>query len=156
MGRISRVEMFMDVAKVVSKRATCFRLNVGAVVTIDNRIVSHGWNGQAPGEPHCTGHSCPGADGCKETIHAEVNALQHVPKAIGLLMKDVYVTDSPCLDCAMVIAKSRVKRVFYSTPYRDTSGLDWLSRQGVSCYRVLPGGYVIDWDTKRTLDPETL
>jgi len=135
MSRISRVELYMEMAKLVAKRATCFRLNVGAVVTVDNRIVSTGYNGQPAGQPHCTGH---------------------IPRNTGLLMKDLYVTDSPCVDCAMVIGKARVKRVFYGTPYRDTAGLDWLSRQGVSCYRVLPGGYVIDWDTKRMLDPETL
>lgn len=148
--------MFMQMAQVVAKRATCFRLNVGAVVTVDNRVVSIGYNGAPAGEPHCRGHHCPGADGCKETIHAEINALRYVPPTTGLLQKDMYVTDSPCIDCALAIAKARVKRVFYSVPYRDTAGLDYLNMQGVSCYRVLPGGYVIDWNTKALVDAETL
>lgn len=154
--RISRAEMFMQMAKVVSQRSTCFRLNVGAVVTIDNRVVSIGYNGTPAGHSHCKGNACEGRDGCHLTVHAEDNALAYVPQGLGLLMKDVYVTDSPCLDCAQIILKSRVRRVFFATPYRDTAPLQllWLSSIGV--YRVLPGGYIVDWKTGDLVEAEKL
>lgn len=154
--RISRAAMFMEVADVVSKRATCFRLNVGAVVTVDNRIVSMGYNGTPPGADHCKGNACPGADGCKLTIHAEDNALRYVPRGAGLLMKTLYVTDSPCLDCAQLILKSRVSRVFFRTPYRDTAPLQLLWQKGVEVYQVMPSGIVIDWKTRQIIEAEAL
>lgn len=144
--------MFMQAAKVFAQRSTCFRLNVGAVVTVDNRIVSHGWNGSPPGAPHCTGNNCPGRDGCHETIHAEDNALRYVPQSCQLLMKDIYVTDSPCLDCAQRILKSRVGRVFFGTPYRDTAPLQLLHVNNIEVYQVMPSGYVIDWKTRNIVE----
>lgn len=150
--RISRPEMFMQVAKVVAQRSTCFRLNVGAVITVDNRIVSCGYNGSPPGQDHCLGNNCPGADGCHLTIHAEDNAIRYVPQGVQLLMKDLYVTDSPCLSCAQLIAKSRIGRIFFATPYRDTAPLEWLHINKVEVYQVTPAGYVIEWKTRRMVE----
>ena len=152
--RISRQVMFMEMAKVAAKRSTCFRLNVGAVVVVDNRIVSIGYNGRPAGENHCSGNTCEGRDGCHLTIHAEDNALRYVPQSVQLLMKDVYVTDSPCLDCAQKIVKGRVKRLFFATPYRDTAPLEWMHINGVQIFQVMPSGYVIDWKTRRIVDLE--
>jgi len=150
--------MFMEMAKVVAKRATCFRLNVGAVVVHDNRIVSIGYNGSPPGEPHCTGHTCAGAAQCRQTIHAEVNALGYISNTYdGNVDLDLYVTDSPCVDCANhILADSRVHRVFFATPYRVLTGLDILIGEGIEVYRVLPAGYVIDWATQQLVDEGTL
>ena len=157
--RISRQAMFMDIAKVVAKRATCFRLNVGAVAVAENRIVSIGYNGSPPGEPHCTGHTCAGASQCNQTIHAEVNALNHVPAQFkdGDIDLDLYVTDSPCPYCANVIHEDgRVRRVFFATPYRITLGLDVLVEAGIQVYRVLPAGYVINWKTQQLVSEDLL
>lgn len=155
--RISRQAMFIEIAKTVAKRATCFRLNVGAVVVHDNRIVSIGYNGSPPGEPHCTGHTCAGASQCKQTIHAEVNALNYITAIYDQedVEFDLYVTDSPCVDCANhILADSRVRRVFFATPYRIADGLDLMVSQGLGVYRVLPAGYVIDWATQQLLDED--
>ncbi len=154
--RISRAVMFMDIAKTVARRATCFRLNVGAVVTVDNRIVSIGYNGTPPGEAHCAGNACAGKDGCHLTIHAEDNALRYVPASCALLAKDLYVTDSPCLACAQRIVKGRVFRVFFATPYRDTAPLEFLHVSGILVYQVMPNGDVIEWKSRRLVIPETL
>lgn len=154
--RISRAVMFIEMAKIVAMRSTCFRLNVGAVVTAHNRVVSIGYNGTPPGAPHCAGNACPGAKGCKETTHAEVNALLYVPGEHKDADLDLYVTDSPCHHCSIEIAESNVRRVFFNTPYRITTGLEMLIESGVKVYRVLPGGYVIDWATNELVDAETL
>ena len=155
--RISREQMFMEMAGVVAKRSTCFRANVGAVVVLDNRVISIGYNGAPKDAPHCAGNECPGRFGCRETIHAEVNALDHVP-AGSLLSSgrrpDLYVTHSPCMGCAEHIAW-KIDRLFFGSRY--TSGgtpshedpLDFLGKSGVRVYQVTPAGYTVDWSTKQ-------
>jgi dCMP deaminase len=145
--------MFMEIAHVVSRRSTCFRLNVGAVVTAHGRIVSIGYNGQPPGARHCQGNDCPGREGCHETIHAEINALGYVPASVTGRLQ-VYVTDSPCIDCARAIVSVRagtiwrdVERVFYDRPYRlGQAGIDHLMENGIGVYRITPAGYIINPD----------
>lgn len=151
--RISREQMFMRIAHVVAERSTCFRLNVGAVIVANNRIVSIGYNGQPAGVDHCTGMCRPG---CCKTIHAEQNALDHLPLTLtpaqtreGLHM---YVTDSPCAACAMEIGEANfIRRLYFQTPYRDVSALDWLAER-IEVLQVLPAGHVIEWKTKKIVD----
>jgi dCMP deaminase len=140
--RISRHQMFADIAAIVAKRSTCMRLSVGAVVVIDRRIVSIGYNGQRPGADHCKKLCASG--GCN-TIHAEINALNHVPASLWTRPKDLYVTDSPCMNCAKHCKIANVERVFFSTPYREGDPLTWLSQKGVDVFRILPSGIMVDW-----------
>lgn len=146
--RISRQQLFMEIAGVVAKRSTCFRLNVGAVVVVDDRIVSLGYNGSARGEPHCSGNTCPGRFRCDIAIHAEVNALRHVPSSVEEAYKDLYVTDSPCVACTDLILRSKVRRVFYGTLYRINEHL----KDVPNLYQVLPSGWVVDHHTKDIVD----
>jgi len=149
--RITRHQMFMEVAQVVAKRSTCYRLNVGAVVVVCNRIVSIGYNGSPPGEPHCAGNECPGRHGCKIALHAEMNALAYVP--IGLEHpRDLYVTDSPCELCAAQLAPRGVARVFFANPYRITDHLNVLPARGVETYRITPAGYIMNWTTGEVVE----
>jgi dCMP deaminase len=147
--------MFMEIAHVVAKRSTCMRLNVGAVVVQDRRIVSIGYNGAPSGAPHCAGNECPGKHHCHETIHAEDNALRrlngHDYRRNGPI--DVYVTDSPCAACFGKIKRhGYVRRVFFANPYRIT---DHLVSERIGIYRVTPAGYIVDWNTKELVDVET-
>ena len=154
--RISRPQMFLEIAQVVAKRATCMRLNVGAIAVKDRSIVSIGYNGQPAGEPHCSGNDCPGKFGCHLTTHAEINALNRLPASVSGPI-DLYVTDSPCDMCYDRILRGGrswwVSRVFFGTPYRITDHLAF--REGVfqpEVYRVLPAGYVLNWRTKELED----
>lgn len=166
MGRISREVMFMDMARAASRRSTCFRLNVGAIVVQDNNPIAVGWNGQEPGAPHCAGNDCPGiVPGKCGTIHAEVNALT---KAAQLLMPevlplddeearapvDLYCTDSPCPFCTDFILEDawlKVERVFYEKPYRIIDHLDKL-RGITQVYLVTPAGYIVDHFTRQVVE----
>ena len=147
--RISRQTMFMEMAKIVSKRSTCFRLNVGCVLVKNNRVVSCGYNGTPPGEPHCRGNRCPGRDGCNLTIHAEDNAIRYL--SVGM-PDDAYITDSPCIRCAELLKATGIKRVFFETPYRNTDPLHWLKGNHVDVFQVTPSGYCIDWFTKEIME----
>lgn len=154
MARISRPQLFMMMARAAAMRSTCFRLNVGAVVVIDNRPVSIGYNGTPAGAPHCGGNDCPGKLHCQETIHAEVNALLHIPDHIGIRTDaDLYVTHSPCAHCAEQITKpnSPIARVFFEATYRNTDHLADLARE-VELYQVTPAGFVIDWITGAVIE----
>jgi dCMP deaminase len=156
MGRISRQVMFMEMARAASRRSTCFRLNVGAIVTHRNNPISIGWNGQEPGAPHCAGNDCPGVvPGACGTIHAEINALK---KAGALLPEnsqvDIYCTHSPCDNCAHAIATDKllhVDRVFFEIPYRDPKPLKNL--WGIcEVYEVTAAGYVVDYFTREVVE----
>lgn len=150
--RISRHQMFMDIASTVARRATCMRLNVGAVIVNQRRIVSIGYNGAPEGAPHCTGVTCPGWMGCRETTHAEDNALRYCPTDVSDC--DMYVTDSPCATCYdKIVVDGRIGRIFFGTPYRITDHLEnSLFENHVEVYRILPSGYIIDWSTGRIVD----
>lgn len=151
--RISRPHMFMEIAHVVAKRSTCMRLNVGAVVVYQRRVVSIGYNGVPSGLPHCSGDDCPGREGCTLTVHAEDNAILHMPW--GVASADMYVTDSPCQSCAEKIHKARFKRLFFATPYRLTEPLTWLAKQKIGVYRITPAGYVVEWLSNSLVEVET-
>jgi dCMP deaminase len=114
-------QYFMRVAKLVATRATCDRKHVGAVIVRNNRILSTGYNGSLPGEPHCddVGHLM--RDGhCERTVHAEANAIAHAAK-YGISLKDstLYVTASPCLTCFKLAVSAGVTRIVYEEFYRD-------------------------------------
>lgn len=152
--RPSRIQTYMECAQTFAKRATCHRLNVGAVIVKDRTIVAHGYNGPPSGEPHCSGNDCPGRLECKRTIHAEENAIKRLEGTGCGWGWDIYCTDSPCPSCASMIIRYGGQRVFFATPYRITDSLDFLIEQKIKVYRVTPAGYVIDWAIKDVVDVE--
>lgn len=160
MARISREQMFMDIAETVAKRSACLRNNVGAVVVNeDNNIVAIGYNGVASGVPHCLKEDCHA--GCDLAIHAEDNAIRRMPdyqvllnfvdnegtkpcKVRSSLKKyRLFCTVSPCMNCAnKIIKRGDIKEVYYRYPYRDESGIYHLIKYGVKVYKILPGGLI--------------
>lgn len=167
MGRISREVMFLEMARVASRRSTCHRLNVGAIVTHRNSPVSVGWNGAAAGLPHCAGNDCPGiVPGNCGTLHAEANALGKAANILGVCDEvDLYVTHSPCADCSLLIRNSAlyVKRIFFEIPYRSTQHLgmfvsdyidpeDEVAMRRTEVYEVTPAGYVVEYFTRRVVE----
>lgn len=144
MSRISRQQLFMRMAHLVSERSTCFRLNVGAIIVKNNRLpISIGYNGRASGEPHCQGNECPGKYQCRETIHAERNAIEMIDPFEDRSVLDLYCTDSPCEACAWMMREWSIKRLFFDRKYRDEGPLEWLITKKIEVYRVTPAGYVI-------------
>lgn len=156
--RISRHRMFMGFAEYASMRSTCYRRSVGAVLVRNNNVISVGYNGPPSGEPHCTGKNCPSLDGCKRAVHAEINLLSR-----ALLRSDepsnlsVYVTESPCIECAQKIAKTPgVYRLFYLHEYRIKAGIDILIEGGLQTYRMTASGIITDYRTGNLVNEATL
>lgn len=121
-NRIEQFErMYMDIAHIVSQLSRCNRKKVGAIIVKDGNIVSFGYNGTPTG--FC--NECEENDVTKdEVIHAEMNAiLKAGTKTQGATM---YVTMSPCIECAKIIKQSALKCVVYDELYRDTQALQKL------------------------------
>lgn len=139
--RLDRDLMMLEVAQLVAKRGTCERAQVGAVISIDGRIISSGYVGAPPGAPHCidgTGCEIGPNDGCVRTVHAEANAIAFAARhgtAVG--GATIYCTHSPCRECAKLIASAGIRRVVYIYAYRDESGLQLLETLRIPVERWL-------------------
>lgn len=141
--RISREQMYMGVARVVSMRSTCCRLNVGAVIVSPaNTILGVGYNGSPPGAVHCGGHGCRWytPQGCK-VIHAEINAISRAPYMRG---SSLFVTHSPCMDCAKrIVEDGMIQTLYYESEYRLTEPLALMESAAIPVFRLLPSGYLL-------------
>lgn len=145
-GRISRDEMFMEMATALAKRSTCQRAQVGALIVDEGRIISCGYNGPISGEPECREvGGCLGS-GCDRSIHAELNAILFAAKAgIGVEGCTLYCTMSPCLQCSQAIVNCGIERVVYKKLYRIRDGLDLLQKHLVRCDQLYEESKVLRW-----------
>ena len=131
--RITRDTLLMEVAKLMSRRSTCTRLKVGAVISQEGRIVSTGYAGAPSGVSHCDHTNCSPNHPCDRTVHAEAGAITYAARSgIKLLGGTLYCTHQPCLKCSQLIINSGIYRVVYEVPYRDTSGSELLSSVGIT------------------------
>lgn len=138
MERIHREELFMEIAKLVARRSTCERAQVGAVIVKKNRVISMGYGGSPSGQPHCTEVGCEiGSDGgCIRTVHAEANAIAFAARhGISLEGCSMYVTLAPCYTCAKLLINAGIKEVVYLKPYRKMDGVDFLLHAGMLVYQ---------------------
>lgn len=141
--RISKPEMYMRIAHIVAQRSTCVRINVGAVIVKDGRVISVGYNGSTPSAEHCDLHfrkiyeDIKHAHGTYEDYiksgsfrdlhhdwamenecHAEMNAILFAAKTgIPTSETEMYTTYSPCVICAKMIIQSGIKKLFYYREY---------------------------------------
>lgn len=152
--RISRHQMFMDMAEVLTRRSTCYRGNVGALLTNKHGILAEGYNGPASGAEHCQGNLCPLEEGsCMRSDHAERNAiLRAKTKTKHMFLDDctLYCTSAPCKPCAQLILASRIGCVFFRNYYKTPDGLNLLlntvreNPDRPLIYRLTPSGYLIN------------
>ena len=151
MARISREQMFMDMAETAAKRGTCLRANVGAMLVYMNRFAIVGYNGAPSGEPHCSMPDlCSRESACTRALHAEANAINAAILEFGrevVKKSALYTTVSPCPDCASLVSRYEIGHVYYRYKYRDSSGISLLIREGVTVLQVLPvGGILLEPD----------
>ena len=136
----------MDIAHTVARRGNCRRRQVAAVIVIDKRIISTGYNGTPRGVTNCCDGGCPRcasevASGEKlgECIcsHAEENAIvQAAFHGIAVRNGTLYTTISPCLLCAKMIINAGIKEVVFEDDYHFTAQTRTLLRAaGVKCRR---------------------
>lgn len=118
--------VYINIAKEVSTLSHCQRSKVGAVLVKDGNIIAFGYNGTPSGVDNCCERDNVTVP---EVIHAEMNAILKAARA-GYAVEgaQLYLTLSPCVDCAKLILQSGIKRVLYSQQYRKTDGIDFLKR----------------------------
>lgn len=124
-------------ARIWSENSYCTRRKVGALIVKDQMIISDGYNGTPSGFENV----CEDESGLTKpyVLHAEANAITKV--ACSGNNSDgatIYITASPCVECAKLIIQSKIKRVVYGEEYRLTDGVDLLRRAGIDVEFVAP------------------
>jgi dCMP deaminase len=136
-------QLYMTIAGTVARMSSARRLQVGAIVVKDDRVISMGYNGMPSGWDNDCETVIQYSDDTTalktkpEVLHAETNAIAKLARSSESgLDSDLFVTHSPCLDCAKIIYQSGIRRVYYSNSYRDNSGLDFLQKSGVEVVQL--------------------
>lgn len=138
------IDLYMDWAKRLSQLSHARRLQVGAVIVKDDTVISYGYNGMPSGWDNNCEEECKWPNGDivglitkSEVLHAESNAISKLARSHNSgAGADIFITHSPCLECAKLIYQSGISRVFYSQDYRDRSGIDFLLRSGVPVEQI--------------------
>ena len=123
---------YLRMARIWSENSYCTRRKVGALIVKDKMIISDGYNGTPSGFENV----CELEDGTTKgyVLHAEANAITKIAKSGNNSDgATIYVTTSPCLECAKLIIQSGIKRVVYSEKYRIDDGIKLLERAGIEC-----------------------
>lgn len=121
---------YLRMARIWSENSYCVRRKVGALLVKDQMIISDGFNGTPSGFPNV----CEGEDGrtLPYVLHAEANAITKVAKSNNSSQgSTLYITDSPCIECAKLIVQAGIKRVVYSKLYRVNDGIELLGAAGI-------------------------
>lgn len=137
---------YMDTAERFGALSTAKRLQVGAIVVKDNRIISIGYNGMPAG----WGNECEEevvteyesyTDSVfvtkKEVIHAEANAIAKLARSSESgLAAEMYVTHAPCIECAKQIYSAGISKVYFKQQYRSTDGIEFLRKCKVEVEQI--------------------
>lgn len=129
--------LYMRMARVWAENSYCERRQVGALMVKDQQIISDGYNGTPSGfENHCEDENNVSKP---YVLHAEANAISKVARSHNSSDgATLYVTASPCIECAKLIIQAGIKRVLYGELYRLTDGIDLLKRAGIEVSYLAP------------------
>jgi dCMP deaminase len=139
-------EYFLEMARLVSKRSTCLRRNVGAVLVKDKRILATGYNGAPRGLKHCLDIGCirqklhiPSGERhelCR-ALHGEQNALiQASLYGISVQGATLYATNQPCIICAKMLINAGIKEIVAGDGYPDKMAMKFLREAGIKVRKV--------------------
>jgi len=122
---------YIKMAKIWAENSYCIRRKVGALIVKDQMIISDGYNGTPSGFENICEDETTGKTK-SYVLHAEANAITKVAKSANNCNgATLYVTASPCIECAKLIIQAGIKRVVYCDFYRSEEGLELLSRVGI-------------------------
>lgn len=172
MDRLNKNDYYMNIAFAVSLRSTCLRRKVGSIIVKDNRILATGYNGSPHGMENCINkpdlcyrskHNIPSGKDlhlCRAN-HSEVNAIMSALKTgENLQGAAIYVTTSPCSNCAKMIIQSGISEVYYIEGYEDIFSNSLFAEAGISLtkvdgskFRTPVGSSAISDDDMDAIDP---
>lgn len=138
------IDAFMDTAERFSQLSSAKRLQVGAVVVKDNRIISIGYNGTPAGWDNCCEevievHEDGGVitKTKDEVIHAEANAISKLARdGESGNGASLFCTHAPCVQCAKLIYGAGISSVYYRNSYRDEDGINFLNKCNINVEKV--------------------
>ena len=143
------IDLYMAWAERTAELSHAVRLHVGAVIVKDDTVISYGYNGMPAGwDNNCEDEIGQVLDDNgniietrlktkPEVLHAESNAIAKLARSTNSgLGATMFVTHAPCLDCAKLIYQSGISSVLYRNSYRDTSGVTFLEKSGVTITQV--------------------
>lgn len=131
---------YIRMARIWAENSYCVRRQVGALIVRDKMIISDGYNGTPQGfenvcEDEATGLTKP------YVLHAEANAITKVAKSNNSsLGATLYVTASPCIECAKLIVQAGIRRVVFCDDYHSPDGVELLRRAGIDVVQVSDEG----------------
>jgi dCMP deaminase len=128
---------YIEMAGVWARNSYCKRRQVGALLVKDRMIISDGYNGTPSGFENI----CEDDNNVTKpyVLHAEANAITKIARSNNSSEgATLYVTASPCIECAKLIIQAGIKRVVYSEKYRLEDGLELLKRAGIEIMYVNP------------------
>lgn len=126
---------YLRMATIWAENSYCSRRKVGAIIVKDRMIISDGYNGTPSGFENI----CEDKNNITKpyVLHAEANAITKVARSNNSSDgATLYITASPCLECAKLIIQSGIKRVVFNELYRISDGLDLLKRANVECVYI--------------------
>lgn len=126
---------YLRMARIWAENSYCERRKVGAIIVKDKMIISDGYNGTPVGFENI----CEDESGATKpyVLHAEANAITKVARSNNSSAgSTLYVTASPCLECAKLIIQSGIRRVVFNELYRITDGIDLMKRAGIECIQI--------------------
>ena len=137
----------MDMAKLASRRSSCLRRAVGAVLVKERRLLATGYNGVPTGVTHCEVTGClreklnvPSGERhelCRG-LHAEQNAiLQAALHGVSIKESSLYCTNLPCIICAKMLINAGVRRIVYLDGYADVLAGEMLEEVGMELVRMV-------------------
>ena len=152
--KLSWDQLFINMTLMLADKSTCAKMQVGAVLVKQNRIISMGYNGVPKGKEHCSDHfvdpkwSDPVNEkqfleehhhfAIRNEIHAEMNAILFAARS-DVSTEDtlMYASWSPCIECAKAMLVAGIKKSYYNKLYeRDTEGVEFLIENGIPCEQI--------------------
>ena len=121
---------YLEMARIWAQNSYCQRRQVGALVVKNGMIISDGYNGTPSGFENV----CEDDNNVTKpyVLHAEANAITKLARSSNNSEgATIYITASPCIECAKLIIQAGIKRVVYGEKYRLTDGIDLLERAGI-------------------------
>ena len=128
---------YLKMARIWAQNSYCQRRQVGALVVKDGMIISDGYNGTPSGFENI----CEDENNVTKpyVLHAEANAITKLARSNNNSEgATIYITASPCIECAKLIIQAGIKRVVYGEHYRLTDGIDLLKRAGIETTYINP------------------
>jgi len=137
-------QAYMQTAQTFAELSHARRLKVGCIIVKDDRIISIGYNGMPAGWDNNCEHEMKWPNGeirflqtKEEVLHAESNAIAKLARSVESGEgASLFVTHSPCLDCAKLIYQAGIKNVYYLNDYRDDAGVKFLIQSKIQTEKM--------------------